>query len=57
MINEALIKYNLKKEKCFMIGDKESDIQCAKNAGIKGFLFTGGNLYTKVKKIVEQFDN
>ena len=40
-----------------MIGDKNSDIQCAKNAGIKGFLFTGGNLYTKVKKIVEQFDN
>tara|TARA_Y100000589_G_scaffold228589_1_gene216034 strand:+ start:803 stop:1315 length:513 start_codon:yes stop_codon:yes gene_type:complete len=56
MINEALIKYNLNKEKCFMIGDKNTDIQCARNAGIKGFLFTGGNLYTQVKKIVEQFD-
>ena len=56
MINEALIKYNLNKEKCFMIGDKNTDIQCARNAGIKGFLFTGGNLYTHVKKIVEQFD-
>ena len=56
MINEALIKYNLNKEKCFMIGDKNTDIQCARNAGIKGFLFTGGNLYTQVKKIVKQFD-
>ena len=39
MINEAIKKYNLDKTKCFMIGDKLSDLEAAKNAEIKGFLF------------------
>ena len=54
MINEAISKYNLDRSKCFMIGDKKTDLDSAKNARIKGFLFKGGNLLNKVTKILEE---
>ena len=53
MINEAVKKYNLVKDKCFMIGDKKSDLLTAKNASIKGFLFDGGDLSVKISKILK----
>ena len=53
MINEAVKKYNLVKDKCFMIGDKPSDLLAAKNAFIKGFLFDGGDLSVKISKILK----
>ena len=53
MINEAVKKYNLVKDKCFMIGDKQSDFLAAKNALIKGFLFDGGDLSVKISKILK----
>ena len=53
MINEAVKKYNLVKDKCFMIGDKQSDLLAAKNAYIKGFLFDGGDLSVKISKILK----
>tara|TARA_B100001989_G_scaffold231833_1_gene190738 strand:+ start:13 stop:525 length:513 start_codon:yes stop_codon:yes gene_type:complete len=52
MIEEAIEKYNLNREDCFMIGDKDIDVQAAKNAKIRGFLFEGGNLFYKIKKIL-----
>ena len=52
MIEEAIAKYNLNRDDCFMIGDKDIDIQAAKNAKIRGFLFEGGNLSYKIKKIL-----
>ena len=36
MIFEAFEKYNIDKSK-FLVGDKETDILAAKNAGIRGF--------------------
>ena len=56
MINEAVKKYNLVKDKCFIIGDKESDLLAAKNASIKGFLFEGGNLLVRIEKILNVQD-
>ena len=52
MIEEAIEKYNLKRDDCFMIGDKNTDVLAAKNAKIRGFLFKGGNLSYKIKKIL-----
>ena len=52
MIEEAIEKYNLNRDDCFMIGDKDIDILAAKKAKIKGFLFEGGNLSYKIKKIL-----
>ena len=50
MIEEAIEKYNLNRDDCFMIGDKNIDVLAAKNAKIRGFLFEGGNLSYKIKK-------
>ena len=52
MIEEAIEKYNLNRDDCFMIGDKHIDVMAAKNAKIRGFLFEGGNLSYKIKKIL-----
>ena len=52
MIEEAIQKYNLKRDDCFMIGDKNIDVLAARNAKIRGFLFEGGNLSYKIKKIL-----
>ena len=57
IINNAVKKYNLQLNHCFLVGDKPSDIQSAKNAGIKGFLFKKGNLLDKVKKIIQDHFN
>ena len=36
----------------FMIGDKETDIICANNYGIKSYRFTGENLLNFIKEVV-----
>jgi len=44
MILRAFSEMQIDKDHSFLIGDKDSDIECAFRAGIKGFLFLGGNL-------------
>ncbi len=44
MILEAMRKYGLERENCLLIGDSRRDIEAAERAGIRGFLFPGGNL-------------
>ena len=56
MINEAVEKYNLDKTRCFMIGDKLSDLEAAKNAQIKGFLFNKSNLKNFIEKILDKIN-
>ena len=53
MLNEAVEKYNLDKNKCFMLGDKRSDVEAAENAQIKGFLFKEDDLSVKISKILK----
>ena len=53
MLNEAVEKYNLDKTKCFMLGDKQTDVEAAKNAQIKGFLFKEDDLSVKISKILK----
>lgn len=52
MLEEACKKWNVNKEKSFLIGDSSSDIECAKNFGIKSFLFHEKNLLKFVEKIL-----
>ena len=42
--------WNIDKKNSFMIGDQATDMQFAKKAGIKGFLFNEENLYNFIKK-------
>ena len=53
MIDEAVEKYNLDKGRCFMVGDKLSDLETARNASIKGFLFEEFDLSVKIGKILK----
>lgn len=55
MILQACEKFDIDPKKSFMIGDKQRDIDAGKNAGLRGeFLFTGGNLFELVKKIISE---
>jgi D,D-heptose 1,7-bisphosphate phosphatase len=46
MILQAFSDLAIRKDRSFLIGDKQSDIEAARSAGIPGFLFPGGNLAT-----------
>ena len=44
MIKKALDKYDIIFKESLLIGDKDSDIECAENAGIKGLKFNAEKL-------------
>lgn len=53
MLLTACADYDIDKEQSFLIGDGRRDVEAAEVAGIKGYLYTGGNLLDFVKKIVD----
>ena len=44
MLLQAMDEWPVDKERSLLIGDRQSDIDAADRAGIKGYLFDGGNL-------------
>jgi D-glycero-D-manno-heptose 1,7-bisphosphate phosphatase len=44
MILRALADFGVAPERALVIGDKESDLEAARRAGVRGVLFDGGNL-------------
>ena len=52
LILRAFEEYDIDKDAAFLIGDKLRDVESAEAAGIKGYLFSGGNLLNFVKEIV-----
>ncbi|WP_231037557.1 D-glycero-alpha-D-manno-heptose-1,7-bisphosphate 7-phosphatase [Pectinatus frisingensis] len=52
MIDDACKKYYLNKKMSLLIGDRDSDIICAKNAGIKGYKFVGNDLFDFINNII-----
>ena len=48
-----MIENSVCKAASFMIGDKQTDVEAAKAAGIPGFLFSGGNLDRFVADILD----
>jgi len=52
MIIDLVMRYDVDKSRSMLIGDKQTDIQAAEAAGIKGHLFSGGNLYTFIKSLL-----
>ena len=53
LILQACKEYAINKEQSFLIGDKDRDVESATAAGIKGYLFTGGNLLDFVQAILK----
>jgi D,D-heptose 1,7-bisphosphate phosphatase len=44
MILRALAEWPIDRSRCMLIGNQESDMECARRAGVEGLLFTGGDL-------------
>jgi D-glycero-D-manno-heptose 1,7-bisphosphate phosphatase len=44
MLIRAMTDFPVIKERSFLIGDKQADLEAAQAAGIRGFLFSGGDL-------------
>ncbi len=45
MLLRAMADFPVIRERSFLIGDKEADLQAARAASVAGFLFDGGDLY------------
>lgn len=54
MLLQALAEYDIDKEQSFLVGDSKRDVEAAEAAGVKGYLYTGGNLLDFVKNIVSE---
>ena len=54
MLLQALAEYYIDKEQSFLVGDSKRDVEAAEAAGVKGYLYTGGNLLDFVKNIVSE---
>jgi D-glycero-D-manno-heptose 1,7-bisphosphate phosphatase len=50
MITDLLGRFPVDADRSILIGDKASDLEAAHAAGLKGHLFSGGNLEAFVKQ-------
>jgi D,D-heptose 1,7-bisphosphate phosphatase len=50
MINDLLSRFSVNVDDSVLIGDKASDLEAARTAGLQGYLFLGGNLEAFVKQ-------
>ena len=49
MILQAMVDYDIDKNRSFLIGDSKRDVEAAHAAGLRGYLFTGGSMLDFVK--------
>lgn len=45
LINKALSEFKIDRNRCYFIGDKDSDMEAAAAAGIRGYKFISKNLF------------
>ena len=57
MLNDLVDEWSLDLATCLLVGDKTSDIEAASEAGIKGYLFEGGNLWDALRPVVKMLDS
>ncbi|HEY5006697.1 MAG TPA: HAD family hydrolase [Caulobacteraceae bacterium] len=55
MVLRALADFATVPERAFLIGDQPSDIEAARRAGVRGYLFEGGDLDALVDKALAGF--
>ena len=54
MIHDLMQHWPVRHEGSFVIGDRDSDIEAARAAGLPGFLFAGGDLDAFVAEVMAQ---
>lgn len=52
MLESAIQKYNIDRTRSYFVGDADTDMQCAKNAGVTGIKYIGGNLLDTIQKFL-----
>ena len=52
MLIDLMRNWPVLAEPSFMIGDRDTDVQAAQAAGIRGFLFSGSNLLERIDEIL-----
>jgi D-glycero-D-manno-heptose 1,7-bisphosphate phosphatase len=52
MLLRAMVDHNIDPARSFMIGDRQSDMEAARRAGVQGFLFHGPNLDDFVQDVL-----
>jgi D-glycero-D-manno-heptose 1,7-bisphosphate phosphatase len=54
LLQQALAEWDIDTTRSLMIGDKESDLQAADAVGVRGVLFSGGNLLDFVRQALRR---
>jgi D-glycero-D-manno-heptose 1,7-bisphosphate phosphatase len=57
MLLRAMADFPVNREQSFLIGDKQSDMEAARAAGVGAFLFRGGNLATFAEWSLASFED
>ncbi|WP_084397992.1 D-glycero-alpha-D-manno-heptose-1,7-bisphosphate 7-phosphatase [Henriciella aquimarina] len=57
MLLQAMADFPVNREQSFLIGDKQTDMEAARAAGVGAFLFTGGNLATFAEWALASFED
>jgi D-glycero-D-manno-heptose 1,7-bisphosphate phosphatase len=57
MLLDLMRAWDLAPDRCLLIGDRPTDVQAAERAGVKGYLFPGGNLLKFVRPLLTPPDN
>ncbi len=52
MVLRALADFAVPPERAFLIGDQASDVEAARRAGVRGYLFEGGDLDALVAEVL-----
>jgi D-glycero-D-manno-heptose 1,7-bisphosphate phosphatase len=56
MIHDLMAQWPVRREGSFVIGDRPTDLEAAKSAGLPGFLFAGGDLDAFVADTIAQIN-